>query len=193
MSSAQHNLVLADRLATQFLSGRSPVDQLHPTGLHYVELMNKYGAHKIEPFWAPNAITNTARTAMLEAWFNSGTRYSSYYAGCINSVGFVGIPNTDTMASHSGWTEFTAYKDVADSTVPRITWGKGTAANQQVTNTSQMIFTFTGTGVVAGIFVTTNSGKSDFSSGLLWSTALFVAGLAVDVDDILRVTYTVTT
>lgn len=134
-----------------------------------------------------NDITNEGKNNIFEVYFHSGTQTltASWFIGLISNSGFTGLAATDTMSSHAGWTEFTAY-----SQSTRVAWGPGTATSQSITNATAAQFDITGSGTVKGVFIVTNSTKSG-TSGILWATALFSADVPVVNGDQLKVTYTV--
>jgi hypothetical protein len=134
-----------------------------------------------------NDITNEGKNLIFDVMFNSATQIlnGSWYIGLISNSGYSALAAADTMASHSGWTEFTSY-----SQANRVGWGSIASASQTVTNTTPATFDITGTGTVKGIFVTSNNTKGG-TTGKLWSTALFSADVAVVNADQIKVTYTV--
>jgi NADH:ubiquinone oxidoreductase subunit len=138
-----------------------------------------------------NGITNDGKNNLLNRFFNgSGTNTAGWYIGLINNSGFSTLSASDVPTSHAGWTEFTTYSRNSDSSVLlRGTWNKGSASGQQITNASAVAYTFTADGTLYGIFLATDPAKSG-TTGTLWSTAAFNASLAVQIDDILNVTYT---
>ena len=142
---------------------------------------------KIGEYQTFNDITNEGKNDIFNVYFFSGTQTltASWFIGLISITGFTGLAATDTMSSHAGWTEFTAY-----SQSTRVAWGPGAAASQSITNATAAQFDITGSGTVKGVFITTNSTKSG-TSGKLWATALFSADVPVVNGDQLKVTYTV--
>ena len=91
------------------------------------------------------------------------------------------------MASHSTWSEITAYTEGA-----RPTYSHAAAASQQVTNSaSKATFSINATATVYGIFCTTNSTKGG-TTGTLISATDFASSKGADSGDTLEVTYTVT-
>lgn len=167
-------------------------DRLDPYGLFDYELIRK--GHIIVASKARNGIVTAAKTALLEAWFNNGTRSNAWSIGLIDNASFTALQETDTLASHSGWIEFQAYTDVNISSTLRAIWNKTTAANKQITNTTVSTFNFTADGQVYGIFLTTDNIKGAATSGkIIWSTAAFSAPLSVEDGDQLKVSYTLST
>jgi len=134
-----------------------------------------------------NDITNEGKNLILEVMFKDGTQIAStsWFGGLISNAGYSALSASDTMASHSGWAEFTGY---TQST--RVAWGPGTPASQSITNASPMTFDINATGTLKGIFITSNSTKSG-TTGKLWATGLFSADVPVVSADQMKVTYTV--
>jgi hypothetical protein len=112
---------------------------------------------------------------------------TSWFIGMINNSGYSALADTDTMASHSGWIEFTGY-----SQGNRVLWGQGTPAAQSITNSTPATFNITSTATLKGIFITSSNVKNG-TTGLLWSTGLFSADLPVVNGDELKITYTLNT
>ena len=144
---------------------------------------------KIGEYKFQNDITNEGKNLILEIMFHDGTQISSasWCSGLISNTGFTGLASGDTMASHGGWTEATGY---TQST--RVAWGPGTAASQQITNSTPMTFDMNATATIKGIFISSNNTKGG-TSGKLWATGLFTADVPVVNGDQLKITYTVAT
>lgn len=95
----------------------------------------------------------------------------------------------DTMASHAGWTEVTAYDEAV-----RQTLTLGSVSGQSVDNSaSKAVFTISSDSTtIGGCGVTTNSTKGG-STGTLYGAGAFTAGdKGLDDDDVLNVTVTCT-
>lgn len=133
----------------------------------------------------PNGIVTVGINHILETQFRAGTPITSWFVALINNAGFTAIPDADTMSSHSGWTELSAY---AAGTRP--SWTAGAAAARAMTNSATVDFTMNATNVVKGIFITSSSTK-DGTTGTLWSTATFASNASVVNSDVLKITYTV--
>jgi hypothetical protein len=104
-----------------------------------------------------NLIVNTGLDFLLQNDIVASTLY----------IGLTGATPTiaagDTMASHSGWTEVTAYDETA-----RPAWGQGAASGGVTTNSSAATFTASGTTNVGGGFLSTNATKGG-TAGTLFS------------------------
>ena len=151
-----------------------------------VEHTNKDGK-LLGVYKASNGITNVGKDKILDDMFNDGTQTanSSWFVAIIDASGFTALAAADTMASHSGWNEFTTYSEAN-----RVAWGSGAAASQSTSNSSPATFNITGTATVKGVFITTVNTKSG-TTGVLWATALFSSDVPVSNGDQLKVTYTV--
>jgi hypothetical protein len=120
----------------------------------------------------------------------SVTQITTWYIGLYGA----GASNTpaagDTMASHAGWTEVTAY---SNATRVAATFVTATTANPSVvTNAaSPATFNINGTTTVGGAFLTSGSAKGG-TTGTLFSAADFSApgDRSVVSGDIISVTYT---
>jgi hypothetical protein len=135
----------------------------------------------------PNDIVNVGKNSIFNVYFNDATQIASgsWCTGLISAASYSALAAADTMASHSGWAEFTGY-----SQSNRPAWGQGSASSQSVTNSSPITFDITSTGTVKGVFITTQNTKGG-TTGTLWATALFAADVPVSNGDQLKATYTV--
>lgn len=133
----------------------------------------------------PNGITDVGLNHILETEFHSGTAVTTWYIGIVDNASFSAFAAGDTMASHAGWIESTAYSESV-----RQTWGAGTASSRSITNGSAATFSINGTATLKGVFITSVSTKSG-TTGTLWSTAAFASTVAVINGDSVKVTYTV--
>ena len=145
------------------------------------------GGKLLDTYQLHNDITNEGKNLILEVMFKDGTQIAStsWYTALISNSGYSGLAAGDTMASHSGWTEFTGY-----SQSTRVAWGPGTPASQSITNATPATFDINATGTLKGIFVTSNSTKGG-TTGKLWATGLFAADVPVSNGDQMKITYTV--
>jgi hypothetical protein len=133
-----------------------------------------------------NGVTDGGINELLDVYFRNQTQHASWYLGIIDNSGYTGVAAGDTMASHTGWNEFTNY-----SGTNRIQWSPAAAAAKAISNSSTSDFAITGTGTLKGIFVTNTQAHSPGNTGELWATALFAATIAVVNGDTLKITYTV--
>jgi hypothetical protein len=131
-----------------------------------------------------NTVTNEGRNKLLDVGFHGVTPVNPWYIGLINGTSASNL-NTDTMVSHSGWTEFVGY---SEST--RQSWATAPAASQQVASSAAAVFSVNASGDVQGFFISSVSTKSS-TTGTLWSSSLF-SSTPVTSGDQVKVTYTLT-
>ena len=155
---------------------------------HYVvECFDRDGNRKwVEEF--DNIVVNVGLDDLLDKYLKGSSYTASFFVGLTD-----GTPTAaaaDTMSSHAGWAEVTAYDEAT-----RETLTLGTVASQSVDNSaSKASFTIsTNSTTVGGAFVTTNNTKGG-TSGTLYGIGAFTGGdKSVDDGDTLNVTVTLTT
>lgn len=153
-----------------------------------------YEAYKrgefVLPKWSvnfDNGITDEGIHYLLEVGFRSDAgmpeaQLAPWYAGLIDNSGYTGVDPSDTMSSHTGWSEATQYDETN-----RQTLAFGAAATRKIT--AQVSFTMNATKTIEGIFVTSNNTKSG-TTGKLWSTALFSSPPGLVSGNVLTANYT---
>jgi hypothetical protein len=158
------------------------------TGKYIVECFDKDGKLK----WTaetPNLVVNVGLQYMAGVALTSTSQITAWYIGLYGAGATNSPAATDTMSSHAGWTEVTAY---TEATRPAATFAAATNANPSVvTNTaSKAVFSINGTTTVGGAFLTSNNTKGG-STGTLFSAADFQSpgDRSVVSGDVLNVTY----
>jgi hypothetical protein len=134
-----------------------------------VKCYDKDGNLKWEDY-VENLVVTAGLTDSLDKYLKGSTYTAAHYLGLTD-----GTPTAnaaDTMASHAGWVEVTAYDEAVRQT---LTWGTVSAGS--VSNTaSPAVFTIsTDSTTVGGAFVTTNSTKGG-SAGTLYGVGAFTGG-----------------
>lgn len=154
-------------------------------GVYTVECVGSDGQIK----WADtfhNLVMNGGLANMNGAYFAGTAQTTTWYLGLVTGPGSgTTFAATDTLASHAGWTENTAYTGNRKS----VTFGSATTANPSViTNSaSPSSFVMTGTATIAGAFL---SSVATGTSGILFSAGDFTGGdKSVASGDTLNVTY----
>lgn len=132
-----------------------------------------------------NGIVDVGLNHILDVSFRNQTQTATWYMGLVNNSSFSAYSNSDTMSSHAGWIEFTAYDESN-----RPTWTPVAASGRAITNSTAVEFTINATGTVRGIFITSNNTISG-TTGILWATASFASNVSVLDNDVLKVTYTI--
>jgi hypothetical protein len=152
---------------------------------HYkVECFDKDGLLK----WVEE-VDNLVVTEGLNDSLDKHLKGSSYTAAW-----YVGITTSsdtfaagDTMSSHAGWTESSAY---SNATRPALTLGTVSAGSVD-NSASKATFNINAGATIGGAFVVSNSTKGG-STGVLYGGAAFSADRSVINGDTLNVTVTAT-
>jgi hypothetical protein len=134
-----------------------------------------------------NIVVNTGLDDILDKYYKGSTYTAAFYVGLTDGTPTVAA--ADTMASHAGWTEVTAYDEAV-----RQTLTLGSVSGQSVDNTaSKAVFTISADSTtVGGGFITTNSTKGGSTGTLVGAAAFTAADKSLDDDDTLTVTVTLT-
>lgn len=137
-----------------------------------------------------NLVVNVGLQDMNAKYFTGSGYTAAWYLGVYGAAASNNPAASDTMASHAGWTEVTAY---SESTRPVCTFGTPTTADPSVaTNSaSPAVFTINGTTTIGGAFLTTSNTKGG-TTGILFSAGDFAApgDRSVIAGDTLTLTYT---
>ena len=137
----------------------------------------------------PNLVVNVGLQDMNTQYFKGSAYTAAWYIGLYGAGASNNPAAGDTMASHAGWTEVTAY---SQATRPAATFGAATTADPSIiSNTaSPATFSINGTTTVGGAFLCSNNTKSG-TSGVLFSAADFQApgDRSVVSGDTINVTY----
>jgi hypothetical protein len=144
-----------------------------------------------------NDITNEGLEYLLNLMFFDDSAFrqiTNWYIGLINNSGYTGVANTDTLASHTGWTAFSTWDESAKpewapETSYQIT--EGGLVKYNITNLTAKTFTMGGAAVLKGIYISSNSAKTSDTTGVLWSTGLFDSTIALNENDTLSIYYAV--
>lgn len=164
-------------------------DSLSAKGYYTVVCHDKDGNLKWEAR-SDNLVVNVGLQDMNAKYFTGSTYTAAFYLGLYGAAASNNPAAGDTMSSHAGWTEVTAY---SQSTRPACSFGTPTTANPSVATNSASPATFSinGTTTVGGAFLTTNNTKGG-TTGTLFSAADFQSpgDRSVVSGDTLTVTYT---
>ena len=164
-------------------------DSATAKGVYVVQCHDADGNLKWEAE-APNLVVKGGLKAMNTQYFTGSAYTATWYLGLYGAAASNNPAAGDTMSSHAGWTEVTAY---SQATRPACTFGTPTTANPSVATNSASPATFSinGTTTVGGAFLTSNNTKGG-TTGTLYSAADFSApgDRSVVSGDTLTVTYT---
>lgn len=152
--------------------------------LFLVECFDKDGNLKWEDT-IKNLVVNEGLDDALDKYFKGSTYTAAHYVGLTD--GTPTFAAADTLASHAGWVEVTAYDEGV-----RQTLTLGAVSGQSVDNSaSKAVFTVSANDTtIGGAFIATNSTKGG-STGTLYGGGAFTAGdKTIDDGDVLNVTVT---
>jgi len=158
-------------------------------GIFTVRCRDKEGNLKWEQK-SHNLVVNVGLADMNTKYFKGSGYTAAWYLGIYGPAASNNPSSTDTMASHAGWTEVTAY---SNATRPAATFGAATTADPSViaNSASPGQFLVNASANVGGAFLTSGDLPGG-SSGTLFSASDFAApgDRTVQNGDVLSVTYT---
>jgi hypothetical protein len=169
-------------------------------GVYHVECRDADGNIKWTDSF-PNLVNAIGKQLMLNTLL-AGTSYTTVgpYLGLIGTTSPT-FAASDTMTSHTGWTEFTNYtvggSAVRGTAVFSAATSSGTSPSNVTTAAASAItYTITGAGGnVTGCFLVTGSGASSTISntgGTLYSAGAFATAKTTTAGDTVSVTYSTT-
>jgi len=170
-------------------------------GVYHVECRDKDGNLKWEDSF-PNLVNAVGKQLLLDTLLRTSGTYTTTgpFLGLISGASPT-FAASDTMTSHSGWTEFTAYtvggSAVRGTAVFAASTSTGTTPTNVTTSAATAItYTITGSGgTVGGCFLVTGSGASSTqsnTSGTLYSAGAFATAKITTSGDTVSVTYSTT-
>jgi len=159
------------------------IESVNATGRYEVKCLDANGNLKWEDEIA-NLVVTVGKANLLNVYLASSTQTTTWYLGLIDGATSPTYLDANTMSSHAGWTESTAYSNV---TRPQATFGTPTSTSS--ISSSQTTFNIDATATIAGAFLVNNSTKGG-TTGTLYSAGSFAVSRAVISGDSLLVTYT---
>lgn len=191
---------VGDSAVVTLQAGAAKDESLGMAGVYHVECRDAQGNLKwTEEF--PNLVNAIGKELMLDTLLK-GSSYSvtGPFLGLIDGAGST-FAASDTMVSHSGWTEFANYT-VGGSAVrgtavfASATSTGSTPSNVTTSAAAAITYTITGAGgTVGGCFLVLGSGASDTISntgGTLYSAGNFTTAKVTTAGDTVSVTYSTT-
>jgi hypothetical protein len=185
MSTKIETTTAADVTQATVLRGAKGGEAVGAGGVYIVECIGADGQVK----WADefhNLILNEGLQDMNAKYFNGAGYTAAHFVGLIQGPAAGNtIAAVDSLASHAGWPETTAYTGSRKT----LTMGSATDADPSViSNTASVAsFAMNATVTVAGAFLAT---VSSGTAGVLFSAGNFTGGdKFVDSGDTLNVTY----
>lgn len=134
-----------------------------------------------------NLVPNVGLNELLDKFWKGSTYTAAFFVGLISASPTVAA--ADTMSSHAGWTEVTAFTQGA-----RQSLVLGTVASQSVNSgASPAVFSIdTNATAIGGAFITTSSTKGGSTGILIGAGALTGGNKTLGNGDTLSITVTAT-
>lgn len=182
---SHENMQTRDTVTAGLITNPSSADTVGAGGVYTVECVGADGKVKwVDTFH--NLVMNVGVQDMNTQYFKGSAYTASPFLGLVTGpASGTTYAAADTLASHAGWTENTAYTGARKA----VTFGTATTANPSVlTNSaSPSTFSMTGSATIAGAFL---CNVASGTSGILFSAGDFSAGDKVVANgDTLNVTY----
>lgn len=153
------------------------------TGHYNVQCLDSDGQVK----WTDtieNLVVTVGKNDLLDKYFAGSAYTAAWYMGLVDGASTPTYAAGDTLASHAGWTESTAYSGSNRATVA---WNAASAGSKASTATS---FSINATATIAGALLTVTQVRAT-TTGVLYSAGSFSGGnRSVANGDTLNVTYT---
>lgn len=131
-----------------------------------------------------NLVVTVGKNDLLDKYFAGSAYTAAWYLGLVDGASTPTYAAGDTLASHAGWTESTAYSGTNRATVA---WNAASAGSKASTATS---FSINATATIAGALLTVTQLRAT-TTGVLYSAGSFSGGNRSVVNgDTLNVTYT---
>jgi hypothetical protein len=191
---------VGDSAVVTLQAGAAKDEGLGMAGVYHVECRDAQGNLKwTEEF--PNLVNAVGKQLMLDTLLK-GSSYSvtGPFLGLIDGSGST-FAASDTMTSHSGWTEFTNYTVGGSAVRGTAVFASASSTGSSpanVTTSAATAITYTitgGGGTVGGCFLVTGSGASSTLSntgGTLYSAGNFATAKVTTAGDTVSVTYSTT-
>lgn len=180
--------VAGDRSGALVAQQTGSKDGIKGGGVFTVQCRDKDGNLKWEAK-SPNLVVNVGLKDMNDKYFAGSGYTAAWYIGIYGAAASNDPAAGDTMTSHAGWTEVTAY---SQATRPAASFGSATTADPSVVSNSgsPAVFSINGSTTVGGAFLTTDNTKGG-TTGILFSASDFTSpgDRAVVNGDTLNVTY----
>src|SRR4030042_322192 len=108
----------------------------------------------------PNGIVDDGLNSILDVQCHGASQIATWYVGLVNNSGWTAFADADTLASHAGWAELTAYTEAN-----RVEWAEDAAASRSISNTTTADFSINANNHSHGLFVSSNNVKSTGNTG----------------------------
>jgi hypothetical protein len=114
-----------------------------------------------------NLVTTAGKNLVGNVFFGATAKSADWYVGLKGSGTAAAA---DTMATHAGWSEITAYSETVRQTLTMSAFSGGSATNSG----SPAVFTINSASTIAGAFIVNSNTKAG-TTGTLYNAADFSA------------------
>lgn len=180
--SLKETLTLTDSASAGLVANHGASDKLGVGGVFKAICYAPDGSIRWEDEIS-NLVVTVGKNDLLDKYFSGSAYTAAFYVG-LKGSGTAAAG--DTMSSHAGWAEITAYSNI---TRPAFTAAAASAGSTNNT-ASPAVFNINGTATVAGLFITTGSAPGG-TTGVLFAATDFAVARSVLNGDTLNVTYTI--
>jgi hypothetical protein len=168
------NLPAARQLAIEIDAERfTLLSDAHASATRFIRLRQELDELPREMVWWDwflNLIFTAGKNDLLDKYFAGSAYTATFYMGLVDGGSAPTYAAGDTMASHAGWTESTAY-----SNANRITLSFNAASAGSKALSAAATFNINATATIAGAFFTTNNTKGG-TTGVGYSGSNFTGG-----------------
>lgn len=182
----KEGVALKDGMSASLVMNQTVIERWGPHSKYHFEIVHADGTREDLGTY-PNTVTTQGKNDALDKYLKGSAYTASWY---LIPKGSGSIVVGDTYASHSGWTEATAY---SNATRPAVTWGTTSAGSNTAT---QVSYSINGTATIAGACLlygsSTKSDATNDAAHILFSCTDFASARNVVSGDTLNVTPTVT-
>lgn len=172
-----------DANGVSLAKGAGQDETIQVSGFYDVECIGADGQVK----WTDtikNLVVTVGKNDLLDKYFAGTTYTAAWYMGLVDGASTPTYNAADTLATHAGWTESTAYSGTNRITVG---WNAASAGSKSSTTTA---FSINATATIAGALLTVTQVRAT-TTGVLYSAGNFTGGSrTVASGDTLNVTYT---
>lgn len=153
--------------------------------IFHVRCFDKDGKLKWEDT-IENTVVNVGLDDILDKYYKGTSYTAAHYVGLTD--GTPTFAAGDTMASHSGWAEVTAYSEAS-----RPQFQPGTVSGQSVDNSANKAsYSINASATIGGAFLTTDNTKGGTAGTLVGGGAFSGGDKSLSSGDTLEVTVTAT-
>ena len=173
----------ADINGASLIANTGMDEKIQINGSYNVECVGEDGEIK----WTDtikNLVVTVGKNDLLDKYFAGSAYTAAWYMGLVDGASTPTYAASDTLASHAGWTESTAY---SGSNRITVAWNAASSGSKSSTATS---FSINATATIAGALLTVTQVRAT-TTGVLYSAGNFSGGSrSVASGDTLLVTYT---